>query len=99
MFDNRRKGLISALIYPVQFERNPVDGVDRVLELIARGRALDGSPEEYADAVGAALRSDEPLASLIPQGHSESAIRTYLAELGKRLPIDSAGEIAARTDD
>ena len=27
MFDNRSKGLIRGLVYPVQFERNPVDAV------------------------------------------------------------------------
>ena len=88
MFDNRQKGLIRALIYPVQFERDPVDGIDHALEVIVRARALDKSPEEYAAAVRAALRSDERLALLIPQGHSESVIRTYLAELEKRLPVD-----------
>ena len=88
MFDDRQKPLIRALIYPVQFERNPVDGIDHALEVVVRIRALGGSPDQYAAAVRAALRSDEPLAQLIPQRHSESVIRTYLAELGKRLPDD-----------
>lgn len=90
MSDDRWKGLIRALVYPVQFERNPIDGVDRVVGLIAGGRALSGSADEYAVAVDAALRSDEHLAALIPQPHSETLIRAYLAELRKHLPIAPA---------
>ena len=92
MFDDRWKGLIRALIYPVQFERNPVDGVDHVVGLIAGGRVLTGSSEEYAAAVDAAMRSEERLALLIPQPHSESLIRAYLAELRKHLPIAPAAD-------
>jgi hypothetical protein len=28
--------LISALLYPIQFERDPVGGIDRVLQVIVR---------------------------------------------------------------
>ena len=86
MFDDRQRALNRALIYPVQFERDPVEGIDRVLDQIVRGGALGGNAAEYAAAVDAALRSDEPLALLIPQPHSESVIRTYLAELRVHLP-------------
>jgi len=33
--DNTHKGHLRVLIYPIQFERNPVDGIDRVLKQIA----------------------------------------------------------------
>jgi len=79
------KGLISALLYPVQFERDPLDGIDRVIEVVVQRRALDASPAEYAAAVDAALQSDEPLAQRIPQPHSEAVVRTYLAALRPRL--------------
>jgi hypothetical protein len=79
------KGRIRALIYPVQFERNPVDGLDRVLEVVVDRRALGASREDYAAAVDAALASDEPLSRLIPQPHSEAVIRAFLAELRTRL--------------
>jgi len=85
MLDDTFKGLIRALIYPVQFDQDPVDDVDRVVELIVRSRALGASADEYSAAVRAALQSDESLASLIPQGHSESVIRAYLAEVQRRL--------------
>ena len=90
MFDNRQKALIRALIYPVQFARDPVDDVDRVLDLIVSGGALGGDAAEYAAAVDAGLASDEQLADLIPQAHPEPVIRTYLAELRKRLPAAPA---------
>jgi alkanesulfonate monooxygenase SsuD/methylene tetrahydromethanopterin reductase-like flavin-dependent oxidoreductase (luciferase family) len=83
--DARMNGFISALLYPIQFERDPVDGLDRVLEMVVRARALDGSPEQYAAAIDAALRSDEQLSRLIPQPHPEPVIRTYLAALRARV--------------
>jgi hypothetical protein len=85
VLEARQKGLISALIYPIQFENDPLDGVDRVLEVVVGARALDATPEQYARAVQAALHSDESLALLIPQPHPESVIRTYLAEVERRL--------------
>jgi hypothetical protein len=86
MLDNRSRGLISGLLYPVQFERDPVDGIERVLDVVVRTRALNASPEQYAHAVDAALGSDEQLALLIPQPHSESVIRSYLAQIRMHLP-------------
>jgi hypothetical protein len=87
--DDKWKHLICGVLYPIQFEQNPVDGIDRVLEVVVRARALNASPEQYLAAVQAALQSDEPLARLIPQPHSESVIRTYLVELQKRLVAGS----------
>jgi hypothetical protein len=68
------------VMYPIIFDRNPIDSVERVLELVVRTRALNASPEQYAAAVDAALQSDEPLARLLPQSHSEAVIRTYLTD-------------------
>jgi hypothetical protein len=85
VLEARQKGLISALIYPIQFENDPIDGVDRVLKIVVAARALDATPEQYARAVQAALQSDEALGLLIPQPHPELAIRKYLAEVERRL--------------
>jgi hypothetical protein len=82
---------IRALIYPVQFEPEPVRGIDRVLKFVVRSGALDASPAVYLAAVRAALASNDRLAELIPQDHSETAIRELLTELERRLavmPID-----------
>jgi hypothetical protein len=85
IFSDDQKGLIRALIYPVQFERDPIDGLDRTLALIVDGRALGASRDEYAAAVGAALSSEDSLSQLIPQTHSESVIREYLTIVRERL--------------
>ena len=77
----RHAGLIRGLIYPVQFDRDPRDGIDRVLSLVVERRALDASPTEYLQAIREALASDEALDTLIPQDHSDSVIRQYLIEL------------------
>jgi hypothetical protein len=85
MFGNAQKGLISGLIYPVQFERDPIDGVDRAIEVVVDRQAMGATRTEFAAAVDAALSSDETLSQLIPQPHPEPVIRAYLAELRKRL--------------
>jgi hypothetical protein len=77
----RIAGLIRAVIYPVQFDRDPRDGIDRVLRLVIERQALDASPAEYFAAIRQALVSDEALDRLIPQDHPDSVIRSYLTEL------------------
>jgi hypothetical protein len=83
--DRQMKGLIRGLIYPIQFEPNPDNGVERVLDQIVYARAMNASPEEYLAAVQAALRSDERLSELIPQRHSEPVIRAFLAKIQVRI--------------
>jgi hypothetical protein len=79
-------GLIRGLIYGVQFERDPVDAIDRVVEYVLSGALLRTPPREHLAAIRAALASDEQLAGLIPQDyHDEATIRRYLAELARRL--------------
>ena len=77
----REAGLIRGLIYPVQFEKDPRDGIDRVLRLVVERQALGASPSEYCAAIRQALVSDEALDRLIPQDHPDGVIRTYLSEL------------------
>jgi len=80
--DNIHKGRLRVLIYPIQFEKNPVDGIDRVMLQIS-----GENPAEYVAAVDAGLQSDELLSELIPQPHSESVIRAYLAELRELIQV------------
>ena len=80
------------LIYAVQFEHDPVDGVGRVLEGIMKGGWLGGTPEEYLAAIRAALTSDEELSNLVPQDHSEAAVRRFLAEVARRLESRGGAE-------
>ena len=79
------KSLIRALIYPIQFEKNALDGVDRVMKTIISKHALGARELEYEKAIETGLTSKEPLALLIPQPHSEDAIRNFLKEISRHL--------------
>ncbi len=89
MFDDNAKGCICALLYPVIFEHDPIERIDRVLDVVVRARALHASPEEYRVAIDAALGSDEDLATMLPQPHSDAAVRRYLEALRSRLSDNS----------
>jgi len=83
-------GLIRALLYGVQFEKNLLDGVNRTLRhVVARG-ALGASPEEYLEAIRMALTSDIELSKLLPLAldHAEAQVREYLTEIARRLDTD-----------
>ena len=85
MLNQHHKNLLRGLIYPIQFESNPLNGIDRVLRQIVQARALDATPREYSASMKTALASKEKLAALIPQNHSEETVRAYLAALEKRV--------------
>ncbi|MGN6110791.1 MAG: hypothetical protein ACTHU0_37160 [Kofleriaceae bacterium] len=74
-----------ALMHVVQLEQNPLDGVERALATVVYAGALDGSPEEYRDALDDALASPAPLARLGPEYHPEVIVRRYLHEIRRRL--------------
>jgi hypothetical protein len=84
-------GCVRALLYPVQFEPDPLDGLDRVLETVVRVRALGLAPADYRRLVRAALASDAGLASVLPQPHPEPVVRRYLREVEHRLAAELAG--------
>ena len=86
----RSAGLIRALIYPVQFDQNPLEAVDRVVDTVIRARSLDATPEEYRAGIREALASADSLADLIPQDHSDGVIRRYLAEVARRIEVASS---------
>jgi hypothetical protein len=81
------KGHIRAVLYGIQFEKNPVDGVDRILQQVVKAGALSATPAEYLASIRIALASQTPLATLIPQPHSEEVIRNYLRELERRIQV------------
>jgi hypothetical protein len=83
MIDENTKGTMRLLIYPVQFEKDPKDGIGRVIEFVVRDKIL--SPAEFIAAIKSALNSTEELSTLIPHPHSESIIRDYLRELERAL--------------
>jgi hypothetical protein len=92
-FEDSERSLIRGLIYPIQFETNPVKGIDRVMSQVINAGALGATPEEYLNAVRSGLESKEQLSDLIPQNHSEQVIRGYLKQVRDRL------ESALRTAD
>jgi hypothetical protein len=83
-------GCIRALLYPVQFEREPLDGIDRVMAQVVRKEALDLAPADYLALVRAALASETELESLLPQPHPERVVRQYLREVERRLAAEQA---------
>ena len=85
MLSDKTKARIRALIYPIQFEANPIDGIDRVINKVVNESALNATQQEYLDSIQEALSSNAQLSNLIPQRHSEDAIRHFLAEVKHRL--------------
>lgn len=76
---------IRAVLYGIQFDKNPLDGVDRIMEQVVLGGALQSTPRQYLESIQTALASQIPLAELLPQPHSEETIRRYLTELEHRI--------------
>jgi hypothetical protein len=81
----RSASLIRALMYPVQFDANPLDAVDCVMEVVVAPGALDATPAEYRAGIREALGGADRLSTLLPQDHSEEVIRAYLAEVAHRI--------------
>ena len=75
-----------ALIFIVEREENPLDGVDRVLADVVHARAFDGTPNEYREALDSALASNVALARLArSEYHPEPIVRRFLSEVRRRL--------------
>ena len=74
-------GPIRALLYPVQFEPAPSDGVERVLRTVVRAGALGATPGQYLAAIRAALASRGELARL-----ERCLAAAARAEQGQRAP-------------
>ena len=81
----RSAGLTRAVISVVQLEQDPLSVVDRVLATVVHAGVLDGTPDEYREALNQALTSKVSLAKLLPEYHPEVVLRRYVAELHRRL--------------
>jgi hypothetical protein len=77
--------LLCAVIYVVQFQADPLHAIDHVFAQVIEPGALGATREAYRDALAQALASDDALATLIPQPHSEATIRQFIAQLFHRL--------------
>ncbi|MEJ7728973.1 MAG: hypothetical protein WKG00_07150 [Polyangiaceae bacterium] len=83
------RGHVRALLYVVQFARDPAQAVGHALDQVVRKRALGAGPEEYLASVRAALASEEELADLIPQPHPEDVVRRFLGLVEQRLAAEA----------
>lgn len=79
------KAHVRALIYPVQFNANPLEGIDRVIEQVVLRHALGADERQYRKSIQDALQSGTQLSALLPQDHPEGVIREYLSQLAVRL--------------
>ena len=88
-FDWRRAAILRMLLYPIQFDTDPMKGIDRVLASVvfAGGHSWLWSTDVIA-AIDTGLASDAMLSELISQSHAETVIRGYLSALRKRLESD-----------
>jgi uncharacterized RDD family membrane protein YckC len=77
-------GYLRMLIYPVQFDPNPSESVERAFTIMSRD-APKYVPDKFIRAIDLGLQSDAKLSELIPQDHSEAVIREYLAAMRARL--------------
>ena len=50
-----REELIRVLIYPIQFNENSINIIDRVIENILPSAGVNASPRDYAAAIDSAL--------------------------------------------
>lgn len=85
---NNWRGIIRVLTYGIIFEPDPLDQVDRTIKYTIDGHVSGVSPQEYLDAIGMALESNESLADINDNPQSEQVIRSYLAEIQRRLEIE-----------
>lgn len=79
---------IRALLYPIQFDPEPVEGIDRVLATVVDAHALGASPADYLEAIASALASDEDLGRLLPAQLSDATVRQFLREVERRIKLN-----------
>ena len=76
------------LIYPIQFEAGPLDGIDRVLAQVVFAEHLRLPLADVVAAIDEGLAGRGKLSELIPQRHSEAVIRGFLSALRVRLETE-----------
>lgn len=71
------------LLYPVIFEENPLDGLDRVIESLEGNSGTDRGL--LVGSIERALAGTYQISILLPMAASESAVRGFLQVLAQRL--------------
>jgi hypothetical protein len=86
--DLQGDAILRMLIYPIQFEADPLNGIDRVLAQVVFADHSRLLLRDVNAAIDAGLASYGKLSELIPQSHPEEVIRGFLSALRKRLEIE-----------
>ena len=86
--DLRRAAILRMLIYPIQFDADPLNGIDRVLAQVVFADHLRLTLPDVIAAIDDGLASSGKLSELIPQPHSEVVIRGFLSALRRRLEVE-----------
>jgi hypothetical protein len=84
-FDPRAAAILRMLIYPIQFDADPLNGIDHVVTQVVLAEHLKLSLPEFIAAIDAGLASHASLSELIPQSHAEPVIRAFLSAMRMRL--------------
>lgn len=87
-FDPRAAAILRMLIYPIQFDADPLNGIDRVVKQVVFAEHLKLSLPEVIAAIDAGLASHAHLSELIPQPHPEPVIRSFIAAMRVRLETE-----------
>jgi hypothetical protein len=87
-FDPQAAAILRMLIYPIQFDADPLKGIDRVVSQVVFAEHLKLTLPQVIAAIDAGLVSRASLSELIPQRHSESVIRGFLSAMRMRLEIE-----------
>ena len=81
--------LILGVLYPTITVDDPMDQLDHVMRGVIGRNALGASPDEYLQAIRAALASDLVLSDLIEPYHTEADVRRFLSAVQSRLEAKS----------
>lgn len=82
----RQRVVLRSLLYPVQLERHPYEGLKRVIRDVVDQSGTRVTAAEYLEAIRAGLGDEnEPLALLLPQMHDELVVRAFFSALGREL--------------
>jgi hypothetical protein len=80
------RDFVAILVFAVMFERNPMDAIDRIIDLEVNDPTSLFEPSDRVAQIQEALRSDEDLSKLAGrEKHSNEVIRQMLAELSHRI--------------
>ena len=87
-FDLRAAAILRMLIYPIHFDANPLNGIDRVITQVVLVNDAKLPRADVIAAIDAGLASNAKLSEIAPQSHSESTIRGFLSALRTRLEAE-----------